>query len=257
MVEMEKRTYRLTGFTPILGSSPANSEVRTRYILEKESKMNLKNLNEEQKKAKTQAERERIQKKAEEEASFLREGEDDKITVFMSNPKTGSIMLLDYQVKGFIKGSLESLTAQTGIKAPRGKADKYVFVSPRYIEICDRFGNPVKSISEHNTREASSNTINSDEIFERPLRAMTMKGERVSLAASEQILDPWQITFTVSLLPNERSKVSASIKWEDIERALDYGEMRGLGQFRNGGYGRFTWERVDDQEEEKVTRHGA
>ena len=99
MVEMEKRTYRLTGFTPMLGSSPANSEVRTRYILEKESKMNLKNLNEEQKKAKTKEERERIQKKAEEEASFLREGEDDKITVFMANPKTGTIMLLDYQVK--------------------------------------------------------------------------------------------------------------------------------------------------------------
>ena len=117
-----------------------------------------------------------------------------------------------------------------------------MFVSPRRIDI----------------RRADGSLIREeDEVYERPLRAMTMKGERVSLAASEQIHDPWQITFTVSLLPNERSKVSASIKWEDIERALDYGELRGLGQFRNGGYGRFTWERVDDQEEEKVKRHGA
>ena len=35
MVEMEKRTYRLTGFTPILGSSPADPYVRTNYIASK------------------------------------------------------------------------------------------------------------------------------------------------------------------------------------------------------------------------------
>lgn len=221
MVEMEKRTYRLTGFTPMLGSSPADPYVRTNYIASKAPDPVAT---------------------AEEEREYLLEREENKITVFLRNPKSGALMLLDYQVMGFIKGSLESLTAQTGIKAPRGKVDKYVFVSPRRIDI----------------RRADGSLIREeDEVYERPLRAMTMKGERVSLAASEQIHDPWQITFTVSLLPNERSKVSASIKWEDIERALDYGEMRGLGQFRNGGYGRFTWERVDDQEEEKVKRHGA
>ena len=61
----------------------------------------------------------------------------------------------------------------------------------------------------------------------------------------------------MSLLPNNGSKVSSNITFDDIELALDYGELRGIGQFRNGGYGRFTWERVDDQEKEKVKRHGA
>lgn len=237
-VRMETRTYRLTGFTPILGSSPANPDVRTKYIAEKEAKLNLKSMSEEHRRAKTEEERERIRKKAEEEASYLREGEDDKITVFMKNPRTGSNMLLDYQVKGLFKGSLEALVTQTGIKAPRAKADRYLFVSPRRIDICDAEGKPIREISEHNT------TL--EEILERPLRAMTMQGERVALAASEQIEDPWTITFSVTLLPNDGSKVSAGIKWEDVERALDYGELRGLGQFRNGGYGRFTWERIDE-----------
>ena len=221
MVELEKRTYRLTGFTPILGSSPADPYVRTNYIASKAPDPVA----------------------AAEESNYLPEREEDKMTVFTRNPKSGALMLFDYQVLGFIKGSLESLTAQTGIKAPRGKVDRYVFVSPRFIDI---------------KRADGSILLEEDDVFERPLRAMTMKGERVSLAASEEIKDPWQITFTVSLLPNERSKVSASIKWEDIERALDYGELRGLSQFRNGGYGRFTWERVDDtQTEKKVKRHGA
>lgn len=221
MVELEKRTYRLTGFTPILGSSPADPNVRTTYLASKAPDTVAA---------------------AEEEAQYLLGREEDKMTVFLRNPKSGALMLLDYQVLGFIKGSLESLTAQTGIKAPRGKVDRYVFVSPRRIDI---------------RRADGSIVLDEDEVYERPLRAMTMRGERVSLAASEEIMDPWQITFTVSLLPNERSKVSAGIKWEDIERALDYGELRGLGQFRNGGYGRFTWERVDGQGEEKVKRHGA
>ena len=65
---------------------------------------------------------------------------------------------------------------------------------------------------------------------------MTMQGERVCLASSEQIMDPWQITFSVSLLPNNGSKVSSNITFDDIELALDYGELRGIGQFRNGGY---------------------
>ena len=239
MIQMETRTYRLTGFTPILGSRPASYELYTQFLMQKEMK-------ERAKKFKSMSKNEidaQTQRTIEEEAQYMRDMEQDKMTVFMANDECGGgLMLLDYQLQGFIKGSLEALTAQTGIKAPRGKVDKYVFVSPRRIDI----------------RRADGSLIREeDEVYERPLRAMTMKGERVSLAASEQIHDPWQITFTVSLLPNERSKVSASIKWEDIERALDYGELRGLGQFRNGGYGRFTWERVDDQEEEKVKRHGA
>lgn len=88
MVEMEKRTYRLTGFTPMLGSSPADPYVRTNYIASKAPDPVAT---------------------AEEEREYLLEREENKITVFLRNPKNGALMLLDYQVKGYIKGSLEAL----------------------------------------------------------------------------------------------------------------------------------------------------
>ena len=34
-----------------------------------------------------------------------------------------------------------------------------------------------------------------------------------------------------------------------VEMALDYGRYCGLGQWRNGGYGRFVWKRIEDKEE--------
>ena len=33
-----------------------------------------------------------------------------------------------------------------------------------------------------------------------------------------------------------------------VETALEYGRYCGLGQWRNGGYGRFTWKRIEDKE---------
>ena len=83
MVEMEKRTYRLTGFTPMLGSSPADPYVRTNYIASKAPDPVAT---------------------AEEEREYLLEREENKITVLLRNPKRGALMLLDYQVMGFIKG---------------------------------------------------------------------------------------------------------------------------------------------------------
>lgn len=209
MIEMEKRTYRLTGFTPILGSSPANPAVRTAYLASKS------------------ADPAHI---GPEEEEYIAGDEEDKMTVFLRNPKDGALMLLDYQVLGFIKAALEALSAQNGVKQPRSKADRYIFVSPRRIPIC---------------RADGSIITDEDDVYERPLRAQTMRGERVTLAASECIYDPWTIRVTITLLPNSASKSSKNITFEDIEQALDYGALRGLSQFRTGGYGRFTWERVD------------
>lgn len=208
MIQMEKRTYELKGFTPIMGSSPANPAVRTQYIASKAPDP---------------------VRAGDEEAGYTPDMEDKGLTVFLRDPSSGALMLLDYQVRGFIKSALSSLKALNGIKQARAKVDKYLFASPRRIPIL-KDGQPV-------TEE--------DEVIERPLRAMTMQGERVTLVGSEAIYDPWTIRVTLTLLPNEASKASAKLTWEDVERALDYGELSGLGQFHNGGYGRFTWERVD------------
>ena len=74
-------------------------------------------------------------------------------------------------------------------------------------------------------------------------------GERVTLAASEQVNDPWQIEIEISLLPSAGTARSKALTWTALEIALDYGAYHGLGQWRNADYGRFTWERVNDDDE--------
>ena len=72
-------------------------------------------------------------------------------------------------------------------------------------------------------------------------------GDRVALTASELIEDPWQIEVELTLLPNPEARTdggSKAITFAVIEQALSLGRMKGLGQWRNGGYGRFTCERV-------------
>ena len=69
---------------------------------------------------------------------------------------------------------------------------------------------------------------------QRPLRAQTAQGERVSLANSEQIPAGSTCEFEITCMDDAHEK--AVMEW------LDYGKLRGLGQWRNSGKGRFTYE---------------
>ena len=69
---------------------------------------------------------------------------------------------------------------------------------------------------------------------QRPLRAETLRGERVALANSEAAPAGTVIEFEVESLTKEVHAFAAE--------ALDYGSLSGIGQWRNSGAGRFTWE---------------
>ncbi len=161
------------------------------------------------------------------------------ITVFPRLPD-GTPFLYDYQVKGFFKdtcGVLNKLTGKDPATGKKGKAvnesskitqykkviDGLIFVQPRKIpfKIGDRFATP-------------------DDLTmcQRPLRAQTMKGERVALACSEEIPKGAKISFDVICQNSEH--VSAVVEW------LKQGFMRGLSQWRNSGKGRFVFTAVDD-----------
>ena len=72
-------------------------------------------------------------------------------------------------------------------------------------------------------------------VLERPLRAETAQGPRVALAASDSI--PAGATFTCTL-----TVLAEQLLTEDLLRELlDYGKYMGFGQWRSGGYGRFTY----------------
>ena len=155
------------------------------------------------------------------------------ITVFPRD-KSGNPFLYDYQIKGFFKDSCGMLarvaakdangkkikTANESVKITAYKKviDGLVFVLPREIPL-----------------------IIPDEcsigVCQRPLRAQTAQGERVALAISETAPAGTQVEFTVKLLSDEHE--AAVKEW------LDYGSLRGIGQWRNSGKGRFEWEEVE------------
>lgn len=122
------------------------------------------------------------------------------------------LFLYEYMIKGFLKASGNVLKDELKIKALKSKIDDFVFIQPRRIYL---------------------GKMEPDGSVERPLRAMTMQGPRVTLARSDKINEGTKINFTIALLPHKE------ITWEVLDRLLAHGELMGLGQFRNGGYGRF------------------
>lgn len=145
------------------------------------------------------------------------------LTVFPRDTD-GTPFLWDYQIKGFIKEALGILVELEDGEIKVGKtrlskytykriADNYIFVGPRRIRL-----GPVGPICT------------------RPLRADTMRGERVSLASSETM--PAGTTFTLEIGTPAPALLAL------ICRCLDYGQLKGLGQWRNSGKGRFTWREI-------------
>lgn len=208
-IMLESRIYRLTGLTPLLGSAPASRAVRTQFIASKAPTPEL----------------------VEEESEAPFDLDEKGLTVF-NRDKLDHPCLMAYQVKGFFKAALLALKTQCKVVAPKAKVDTLLFVEPRFIPLL----RDDVAIKEEDT------------ILERPLRAQTAQGERIALTASEQIDDPWYIDIEISLLPSEATAKGKALSWDIVETALSYGAYRGLGQWRNADYGRFTWRRLDGNE---------
>ena len=71
---------------------------------------------------------------------------------------------------------------------------------------------------------------------QRSLRAQTMQGDRVALANSETVPKGSKLTFIICMTDKAYKPL--------IKEWLDYGRLRGLGQWRNSGKGAFTWKEV-------------
>lgn len=139
------------------------------------------------------------------------------LTVFPRG-KEGEPILYDYQVKGFFKDTCGMLKRVPGtesgkLKAYKKEIDGLIFVKEREIPI--KTDKPIT-------------------ILQRPLRAQTAQGERVALASSERIEAGATVTFTIMTLRDDLMPV--------VKEWLEYGALRGIGQWRNSGAGRFSWE---------------
>lgn len=159
--------------------------------------------------------------KIEEEIAAVGIGEvvEKTMTVF---PKLedGTPFFWDYQIRGMFKDSIGMLRRIKDKKCSKLTSykkvvDGLIFVNERKIPI--HLSGPMGDC-------------------QRPLRADTMQGPRVALAHSESVPAGSTLEFTINLLDDSLEGV--------IRECLDYGKLRGLGQWRNSGCGRFVWEEV-------------
>lgn len=126
-------------------------------------------------------------------------------------------MVLAYQFKGYCKDACGMLrrvpgTASEKVAAYKKLIDGLLFVQPKEIELVLPKGAEIG-------------------VCERPLRAQTPQGERVALARSETVPAGTTLSFTIKLLSDKLL--------DPLEEWLEYGQLRGLGQWRNSGMGTF------------------
>ena len=167
----------------------------------------------------------------EDEIESVQEAEEKGWTGFHCDAD-GKPFLFNYMIKGFFKDACSMLSRVSGKKI-RGQErvaknnsskltafkkiiDGLVFVFPRKIPIM----------------------VNGEiGVLERPLRAPTPQGERVCLARSDTVPAGSKIQFVIKVLGEVDKKTL--IEW------LEYGALRGLAQWRNGGYGTFEYELIE------------
>ena len=199
---------KITFIEDVLGTSSANLDVHREFIASKAPDA----------------------KSTEEEVEAL--GTDAVIeksmTVFPR--EDGKPFIWDYQIKGFFKDACSMFSRCAGkddhgkrlqtnesakITAFKKVIDGLIFVFPRKIpiEMKGEIGN-----------------------CQRPLRGQTAQGERISLANSEVVPAGSSIVIDVRCLDIKNEKA--------VREWLDYGVLRGIGQWRNSGKGRFTYKIV-------------
>ena len=168
---------------------------------------------------------------AREDAKNVVEGEDQelKVTGFYRDEQTGNLILKGYQIKGFFKAAAQAIKDQIKLSACTSRIDNYLFIQESNIPLM-RDGKPIE---------------NPDGYLERPLRASTAQGPRVALAKSEMVKAGWELEFTIKIVEHNGTKQSKAIDEEMVKEMLAYGELKGLLQWRNGGYGSFTYEVVE------------
>lgn len=211
-------TFRL--LEPLLGTVPKNKDVYTRYIAGKTDPNGNLLIPD--------------PRMIKEEAATVPEIPDEKEGWTGFHEDKEGIFLYNYAILGFLKEAGNTLRAQLGIANLRSKIDQFVFVEPRRIRLKDK----------------------PDGWLERPLRGMTMQGPRVTVVRSDYVDAGTEFSCRLLLLRGQipqKGGAKDEITEEVLRTLLDYGRFKGLGQFRNGSYGRFEYELIPVEGADKAT----
>ena len=203
---MKEINVRATFLEEVLGSLPGNRDVYKDFIASKAPSQEMADEEIEQMDASTM--------------------EEKGTTVFLKD-ESGHPYLYDYQIKGFFKEAMGMLRMCKGtkceqVKSYKKKIDGLVFIYDRKIPILNPMGGKIRK--------------DQIGICQRPLRGQTAQGERISLACSETVPAGSHVDFTIKILDDSL--------FDAIIECLNYGELKGLLQWRNSGKGRFKWEEI-------------
>lgn len=215
-MKIKKITVKITFFEEVLGTLSNNQDVYREFIASKSPDATTR----------------------EEEIAAI--GSDDafeKLVTVFPKMEDGTPFFYDYQWKGYFKDSCSALNRLTKrdpvtgkklkggevnesgkLKAFKKIIDGLIFVEPRKIPI-------------HVNGEIG--------MCQRPLRAATAQGERIGLAASETAPAGSTCEFSILCLQDDLDK--AVYEW------LNYGKLRGTGQWRNSGKGKFKYEVLSEE----------
>lgn len=153
----------------------------------------------------------------------------EKGTTVFPKDEDGTPIFWSYQIEGFFKGACGFLRSVEGTKSSKVKAYKKTIDGRIFVE-----GD--KSEGNKTGRKIRINNAFPMGLLERPLRAQTAQGERISLASSEEIPAGAWCEFKIIMLNDDDEAL--------VREWLDFGMRNGIGQWRNSGHGRFEWEEV-------------
>ncbi len=204
---MKEYNVTVTCTEQMLASSPCQKDVYNDWII---------------KKAKEHASVNMTDEKVKEELETL---PDEKLeekgwSVFHGDDK--GLFLFEYHLRGFIKEAAQAVIGKGAVPAFKSKIDRWLFVSPRRLYLYGLDGEHI--LKPHGC-------------LERPIRVMTMQGPRVSVKRSDYLDAGTGFTAKITVLPLGEKELTKEV----ISQCLDYGQYSGFGEWRTGGYGRFTY----------------
>ena len=194
---------KLTFINPILGSAPASRDIYAKFVATKKADATAEEITA--------------------ESGLIPVIPFDEQTgkmIFRVDPKTNAKIFAMHQIKGYLKEGCKN-TLASEISAYRSKIDSMIHVSPDIIPLMKNG----QAVTE------------ADGLNERPLRAQTLQGPRVTLVSSEELIG-CHVEFVVEVLPVAMKEFHK----HSLDYIFQYGQYSGISQWRSAGYGRFIFE---------------
>jgi hypothetical protein len=235
-MKVAKYKIELELLREMLGTNPVDADIhdahrieRERKLIQEKSKVNkalnkyadASDISEERK----QAEIQKIKERAEELTESVGELDEKGITCFFRHE--GKIAIGDHMIYGFMKAATEAIVRASPAKKgtilgstafTASIINQHIRCEEEFIIVADDIMRKEDGTSDYCVRS---------------LRAMTAQGPRVTIAKSERIAGGSKIPFTLNVMDG------SPLTQKDIETIFAYGEIVGLGQWRNSGKGRF------------------